>query len=84
MLKRRTETDFTPLGDPFVPVLSGTMYTAVVTSITVQIGDVLKVQWTSPDCPIMALTPVAYDLGLLGVSNRGVSDISAYLVVINY
>jgi len=73
---------FLPVGAPFVPVISGSMY-LVTTLITTQVGDVLKVQWMSPDCPIMALTPIPFDLGLIGVPGQGVKDTSAYFVANN-
>jgi hypothetical protein len=79
MRQRAPNPNFVPVGAPFVPVVSGAMY-LVATAVTTEAGDVLKVQWTSPDCPFMALTPVSFDLALIGVPNLGVQAISAYFV----
>lgn len=83
MRQRAPNPAFVPVGSPFTPILSGVMQLVVVTNLDTEVGDILKVQWTSTDCPTMALTPVPFDLGLIGVSNMGIQPISAYFVADN-
>lgn len=70
---------FVPIAGPFVPVLSGGMYVFGTGAVTTQVGDIYKVQWYSPDCPFMSLTPVPFNLASLGVPGRGIENASAYL-----
>lgn len=81
--QRDPNPNFVPVGAPIAPTLQGSGMYVLSTSITTDVGDVLKVQWTSPDCPLMALTPLAFDLGLIGVPGQGIQAISAYFVATN-